>query len=320
MKYSNVDDTTLDLKKQAKNLLGDGPTTIEQITYKSKTKNKSRKNENLKTPEDLKKTTNLKNIVNSLKQSRQSREPPLHKYGYVMSISTVVLSAKIVNPGIMRCADSSGNISDDSCGDTFNYYKIEETRHNDSHQQTSNDATKEEEDAIEEDRESKKRFKKYLATVAILDNGFVVLMDKVFSSNQYVIVGIVAQMVAKKEEEKEKKGDSNDIENTTFILYKPYVPFDLDEDKIHKETPELYNTKICTYCAEETTGAVKERDIMFHTILPYDFELGNLLVRVLINFGIKISAGGFGKDIKHTPSIILYANNVVKQSLVDVFR
>ena len=278
-----------ELGKLASSLLAK-EANLQKLTNALKYNNKQNKDN---------KNQEIQQLVDALKQSSGS----LRKYGYVMSIFTNIIEATIVNPEIM-CCDSSSN--------TFKYYEIEETRHRGD--------TNDDDDEVEDD-DDKKRLKKKSEILAILDNGFIVLMKKVFAPSQYVIVGIVAQMVKSTENETptlEYIGKEV-IADTEFILYKPYVPFDL-ESSDEERNPDLHNTKICTYGFQANRGGVKERNIKFETFLPYDFELANLLVRVLINFGIKIGGGQFGPEFKVTPSIIPIANNVLKQSLIDVFR
>ena len=255
----------------------------------------------------LNKNEEISEVIETLKASSKKQDS-LNKYGYIMSIFTNIISAKILNPEIMCCDDDiSGN-------NNFNFFKIVETKNNGNGE-------------IDE-VDDKQRLKKNSEILAILDNGFIVLMEKVFEPSQYVIVGIVAQMVKSPTVAKSKPDDYNakeEIADTEFILYKPYVPFDLKEndikkDKNGKKDHELYNTKICTYRSQTNKGNVKIREIKFQTFLPYDFELANLLVRVLINFGIRIGSKQFGPNFKETPSIIMISNNVIKQSLIDIFR
>ena len=101
-------------------------------------------------------------------------------------------------------------------------------------------------------------------------------------------------------------------------MYKPYVPFDLKKEDV-KKNYEDHNIEICEYDVDDTNG---QCNIKFTSFLPFDFEIGNLLLRCLFkNLGIAISGKTetFTKNFSKTPNIIRWSNDVMISEIFDLY-
>ena len=223
------------------------------------------------------------------------------KWGYLMEIESNTIVIKIINPDIFGI--STKNINS-AISNTANNKNNNSTNNNSKSSKNKNvykyfilkehlKKNKNEDKNKNQDKNGKKKM------FVILDNGFIVLVQNV-KVNSYMVLLVYGQLVK--------------TEKNKYKLYKPYVPFDLEKDDDNGNYKD-HNIEICEYIIDNDQCNIK-----FTCFLPFDFEIGNLLLRCLFNnLGISVGSKNFTKNFSETPNIIHWSNDVMISEIFDLY-